>query len=76
MLVGDQGKILGSLHADNARLLAGGKVVSAEAASPDTPRQSRRASSWIAAFKGGPPTYGDFLLAGSISRSGASLRWT
>jgi hypothetical protein len=41
---------------------------------PDAARQreferSRReaAASWVAACKGGPPTYGDFLLAGPIS---------
>ena len=67
MFVGDKGKILGSFHGDNPRLLAGGKVVSSEATRQGSLRQSRRADSWIAAFKGGPPTYGDFLLAGPIS---------
>ncbi len=67
MFVGDKGKILGTFHGDNPRLLAGGKVVSTGAPRQDTSPRSRRASSWIAAFKGGPPTYGDFLLAGSIT---------
>ncbi|HWQ93307.1 MAG TPA: gfo/Idh/MocA family oxidoreductase, partial [Clostridia bacterium] len=66
LLVGDKGKILGTFHGDNARLLSGGKVIPAESAE-NTSRSSRRSSSWIAAFKGGPPTYGDFLLAGPIS---------
>lgn len=67
MLVGDKGKILGGFHGDNARLLADGKVVSTDAPQPDNARQNRRGASWIAAFKGGAPTYGDFLLAGPIS---------
>ena len=29
--------------------------------------QAKAISQWIAACKGGPPTYGDFLLAGPIS---------
>lgn len=67
MFVGDKGKILGSFHGDNARLLTGGKVVSTDALRQESSRQVRRAASWIAAFKGGPPTCGDFLLAGPIS---------
>lgn len=67
MFVGDKGKILGSFHGDNARLLAGGKVVSADAPRQDSSRQSRRSASWVAAFKGGAPTFGAFLLAGPIS---------
>ena len=30
-------------------------------------RKWRRDGAWITAFKGGKPTYGDFLLAGPIS---------
>ena len=67
MFVGDKGRILGSFHGDSPRLLAGGKVVSAESPQEARSRQTRRASSWVASFRGGPPTYGDFLLAGPIS---------
>jgi hypothetical protein len=67
MFVGDKGKILGSFHGENPRLLAGGKITSAESPPPGRSRQSRSATSWIAAFKGGPSTYGDFRLAGAIS---------
>lgn len=68
LLVGDRGKILGSFHGDNARLLGGDGGSSGDAAAaPADSRQRRSAASWIAAFKGGPPTAGDFLLAGPIS---------
>ena len=30
-------------------------------------RQGRNDSAWVTAFRGGKPTYGDFLLAGPIS---------
>jgi len=41
----------------------------ANAAPPREAGQGRRqaGTSWVAACKGGPPTYGDFLLAGPIS---------
>jgi hypothetical protein len=67
LLVGDKGSILGSFHGDNPRLLAGGKIIPAVSSPTDVSRPSRSASSWIAAFRGGPATYGDFQLAGPIS---------
>lgn len=67
LLVGDKGKILGTFHGDNARLLVGGKVIASEPSPQGSPRQSRRAAAWISAFKGGPSTYGNFRLAGPIS---------
>ncbi len=76
MLVGDRGKILGGFHCENPRLLARGKAtefrVGAGGASrsPDRARdQLARNASWVKAFKGGPPTYGNFLLAGPISEA-------
>lgn len=67
LLVGDKGKILGGFQGENPRLLAGGKITAAPPIQRDSSRQSPRSTSWISAFKGGPPTYGDFLLAGPIS---------
>jgi hypothetical protein len=67
LLVGDQGKILASFHGDNPRLLAHNAATSVPTSSAPRQPGSRRAASWIAAFKGGPPTCGDFKLAGPIS---------
>ena len=76
MFVGDSGKILADFLGDNPRIIPEKKRKEYQAAkggaekSPAgaTPSRSRRqASSWIAAFKGGEATYGDFLLAGPIS---------
>src|SRR5262249_22737470 len=78
MFVGDQGKILGGFRAENSRLIPRGKMRSylTENHLPDpTPagrgagaRQDRNAA-WVAAFKGGPGSYGDFQLARPISDS-------
>lgn len=65
MLVGDKGKIIAGFLGENARLFVGGKVTSSE--NPDQGRQSSRSTAWVEAFKGGPPTFGDFRLAGPIS---------
>jgi hypothetical protein len=68
MLIGDRGMIIGGFHGDDPRLLVSDKIIPPAAASPPTSsRQSRGAGSWIAAFQGGPSTYGDFQLAGPIS---------
>jgi hypothetical protein len=68
MLVGDRGKIIGGFHGNDPRLLVDDKIIQPPAASgPDSSRQSRGTGSWIAAFKGGPSTYGDFRYAGPIS---------
>lgn len=68
MFVGDKGKILASFLGDDARIISGRKVTNSPAADPSRNRDRRtRAASWVAAFKGGPPSYGDFLLAGPIS---------
>jgi len=73
MFVGDQGKILAGFHGENPRIIPEKKMREfralknlAEAAA--APRgQGRSDAPWIAAFKGGSATYGDFKLAGPIS---------
>jgi predicted dehydrogenase len=79
MFIGDQGKILGGFRSENPRLLPEAKMRAYRAAhnlpaDPGPRRGGRqggdsaaRNSAWIAAFKGGPPSYGDFTLAGPIS---------
>ncbi|MBI4326932.1 MAG: Gfo/Idh/MocA family oxidoreductase [Chloroflexi bacterium] len=75
MFVGDKGKILAGFRGENARIIPE-KMMRAyrtaknlpQAAPPPRERgQGRRDASWVAAFKGGQPTYGDFLLASPIS---------
>jgi hypothetical protein len=66
MFVGDKGKILADFLGNNSRIISGKKTTNEPAA--DSPRNRRSgAAAWVAAAKGGPPTYGDFLLAGPIS---------
>jgi len=81
MFVGDKAKILGGFHSENPQLIPESSMSSYRAANhlPEpAPRQlgaggrqgrgrSEREAAWITAFKGGPPSYGDFLLAGPIS---------
>jgi hypothetical protein len=82
MFVGDKGKILGGFRSENAQLIPEARMRAYRAANnlPEpAPRQRRggggrqggdpsaRNAAWIAAFKGGPASYGDFLLAGPIS---------
>jgi hypothetical protein len=76
MFVGDKGKILGGFLCDNPRILSEGKSRELRAAPggttapPDRARgQPGRNASWVKAFKGGEPTYGNFLLAGPISEA-------
>lgn len=81
MLVGgDQGKLLGGFHAENVQLLPAARERAYRAANPSAEApagqpgggrgsgggRSGREAAWVAAFRGGPPTYGDFLLAGPI----------
>ena len=91
MFVGDKGKNLAGFLGENARILSGGKSQDAGRGQglPAASAQERaraRNSTWIEAFKGGKPTYGDFLLAGPISEAfnlgaislrlgGKRLRW-
>jgi hypothetical protein len=92
MFVGDSGKILGGFRAEYPELIPESKMRAYRTAHnlPEpTPRQRRgggrqggdpsmRNAAWIAAFKGGPASYGDFRLAGPISDAvnlaGISLR--
>ncbi len=68
MFVGDKGRILASFLGDDARIISGRKEAKPSTTNPSRSADRRsRASSWVAAFKGGPATYGDFLLAGPIS---------
>ena len=78
MFVGDKGKILGGFRSDNPQLIPEAKMRAYRTAnnlSEPAPRQpgsrqdggrSARDAAWIKAFKGGPASYGDFLLAGPI----------
>jgi len=83
MFVGDTGKILGGFRGDNPMLIPEAKMNAyrrANSLPEPAPRQpgagdrqgerataSARDAAWIAAFKGGPASYGDFQLAGPIS---------
>lgn len=77
MFVGDQGKILGGFHGEEARIIPEKKMQeyrsakglpAAEPASAERGRRRNDAISlWAAACKGGTATYGDFLLAQPIS---------
>jgi len=82
LFVGDTGKILGGFRSENPQVIPAGKMRAYRAANnipepaPPQPRQRReedarprtteRDLAWINAFKGGPRSYGDFLLAGPI----------
>src|SRR5262249_51809347 len=81
MFVGDKGKILGGFRAEYPQLVPEIKMRAYRKAHnlPEPPpRQRRRGgrqggdpsarnAAWIAAFKGGPQSYGDFRLAGPLS---------
>jgi hypothetical protein len=76
MFVGDKGKILAGFLAEDAQIIPERKMREFQAAAklPEAARQresrqGRREAGalWVAACKGGPPTYGDFLRAGPIS---------
>ncbi len=75
LFVGDKGKILAGFRAEDARLIPDAKMRAyrTEHNLPE-PAPGRRGggrgmrdAAWIAAFKGGPRSYGDFTLAGPIS---------
>ncbi len=80
MFVGDKGKILGGFRSETPALVPEASMRAYRKANnlPEpAPRQrgggrqggdpSARNATWIAAFKGGPASYGDFLRAGPIS---------
>jgi hypothetical protein len=71
MFVGDKGRILAGFLGEEPKILSGKKAL-AEAATAAHPeragnRRTDAAALWAGACKGGPKTYGDFLLAGPIS---------
>jgi hypothetical protein len=80
LFVGDKGKILGGFRAESSQLVPETRMRAYRAANnlPEpAPRPrgggrqggdpSARNAAWIAAFKGGPASYGDFQMAGAIS---------
>ena len=76
MFVGDKGKILAGFRGDDPHIIPEKKMQEYRAAEKlpgagwqPQPGQARRDAGalWVAACKGGQPTYGDFLLAGLIS---------
>jgi hypothetical protein len=69
LFVGDKGKILGGFRSENPRVLGAKDSAPPAPAAPadrNANRQNRDAA-WVAAFKGGARSYGDFQLAGPIS---------
>ena len=82
LFVGDKGKILGGFRAESPQLIPDDRMRAYRAANnlpePVPPQRgargeqagprgpSARDAAWIAAFKGGPASYGDFTLAGPI----------
>jgi hypothetical protein len=68
MFVGDQGKILAGFRGQNPRIIPETKMREYGTVTPvEPPAGQNRGGAWVAAFKGGSATYGDFLLAGPIS---------
>ncbi len=72
MFASDKGKIVAGFRGENARILPEQKRREYRAAQNPPgagPRQcgQGRGEAWVAAFKGGQPACGDFLLAGPIS---------
>jgi hypothetical protein len=79
LFIGDKGKILGGFRSENPQLIPETKMRDYRAAHqlPEpapgqtgggrgTGGRGDRDAAWAAAFKGGPPSYGDFQLAGPI----------
>jgi hypothetical protein len=77
MFVGDHGKIIGGFRCENPQIITGpkpGESAAARSARASSQRgqggdRAARRSAWVQAFRGGEPTYGDFLLAGPISEA-------
>jgi predicted dehydrogenase len=77
MFIGDQGKIVADFRGENPQIIPAGKMrdflTSRNLPTPaPTPKDFGRAyrrsiDRWVSACKGGPATYGDFLLGGPIS---------
>jgi predicted dehydrogenase len=76
LFVGDKGKIHAGFRSENPRLIPESKMQAYRSANhlsadgtAERARGSRqdRNAAWIASFKGGPASYGDFLLARPIT---------
>jgi predicted dehydrogenase len=72
MFVGDKGKILGGFRGEEPHLIPESRRSEYPSFTTPGPRNFEREQrqvieQWVAACKGGPPTYGDFLLAGPIT---------
>jgi hypothetical protein len=69
MFVGDKGKILAEFRGESPRILGSQKAeTKSETSTAERTRDRTDAVAlWVAAIKGGKPTYGDFLLAQPIS---------
>jgi predicted dehydrogenase len=66
MFIGDKGKILAGFRGESPRVL-GNPAFGDPTTSPRQRPRSEALALWVAAAKGGKPTYGDFTLAGPIS---------
>ena len=76
MFVGDTGKVLAGFRGENPRIIPERKMRehlgSQQVAQSDESRGSRsrdRNKIWLDAFRGGPPSPGDFLNAGPITEA-------
>lgn len=76
MFVGDGGKILAGFRGEDPQIIPEQKMREFRAAAKGPKAAGQRepqpawrdaGASWVAACRGGQPTYGDFLLAGPIS---------
>ena len=69
MFVGDKGKILAGFHGENPQRIPEKKTtdLARPAPGPQAGGRGEGVAAWIAACKGGKPTFGDFGLAGPIS---------
>jgi Oxidoreductase family, NAD-binding Rossmann fold/Oxidoreductase family, C-terminal alpha/beta domain len=75
MFVGDKGRILAGFRGENPQIIPEKKMREYRTAKnlPESAPQQRgqgqgrNDTAWVAAFKGGKPTYGDFLLGAPIS---------
>jgi len=75
MFVGDKGRILAGFRGENPQIIPEKKMREYRTAKnlPESAPQQRgqgqgrNEAAWVAAFKGGKSTYGNFLLGGPIS---------
>ena len=72
MFVGDAGKILAGFRGERPRIVPAHRMRqfagdATDAAPRGRPDRLQSLAAWVAAARGGAPTYGDFLLAGPIS---------